>query len=69
MHKMDGQTDQKPDGDRKRTLSLICSTFNKVIWKITAQYIKASRRKVRKTVYFKYSSPNRGIAPTENDAN
>ena len=31
--------------------NLICTTLNKVIQKISAQYVKACKRKVRKTVF------------------
>ena len=34
--------------------------LNKVICKISAQYIKACKRKVRKTVYFQYSKFRKG---------
>ena len=34
--------------------------YDKVICKISAQYIKACRRKVRKTVYFQYSKFQKG---------
>ena len=37
----------------------------KVIHKISAQYAKSHRRKVRKTVCFQYSNSKRGITPTK----
>ena len=43
-----------------RHSNLICSTLKKVTWKISAQYAKAWKRKVRKTVYFKYSKFQKG---------
>ena len=55
-----------------RHSNLICSTLNKVIWEISAQYVKTCKRKVRKTVFqackrkvrkklhFKYSKFQKG---------
>ena len=40
--------------------NLICSTLKKVTWKISAQYAKACKRKVRKIAYFKYSKFQKG---------
>ena len=39
--------------DDTRTCSVVHQ--NKVMCKISAQYVKACRRKMRKTVYFPYS--------------
>ena len=43
-----------------RHSNLICSTLKTVTWKISAQYAKAWKRKVWKTVYFKYSKFKKG---------
>ena len=43
-----------------RQSNLICSTVNKVICKISAQYVTACRRKVRNTVFFQYSKFQKG---------
>ena len=40
--------------------NLSYSKLNKVIWKISAQYVKACKRGVRKTVYFQYSKCQKG---------
>ena len=44
--------------DDNRTWSVV--RWNKVICKIWAQYVKAWKRKVRKTVYFQYSKFQKG---------
>ena len=44
--------------DDNRTWSVV--RLNKVICKISAQYVKAWKRKVRKTVYFQYSKFQKG---------
>ena len=49
--------------------NLICSTVKKVICKISAWYIKACKRKVRKIAYSSILGSKRGITPTEIDGN
>ena len=59
MQKMDGWTESQADAEWWYQ-NLIYSTLNKVIWKISAQYVKERRRKMRKTVYFQYSKFQKG---------
>ena len=56
---MDGRTESQTDTELWHS-NLIYSTENKVICKISAQYVKACKRKVRKTVYFQYSKFQKG---------
>ena len=59
----DGQTDRQRDGRMRfnvPTLSRKRGTKNKVICKLSAQYVKGCKRKVRKTVYFQYSKFQKG---------
>ena len=50
--------------DNNRTWSVVW--LNKVICKISAQYIKACKRKVQKLCIFSILSSKRGITPTKN---
>ena len=59
VQKKDGRTESQTDTECWHS-NLIYSTLNKVIWKISAQYVKARRRKVWKTVYFQYSKSQKG---------
>ena len=56
---MEGRTQSQMDTEWWDS-NLIYSTLNKVIWKNSAQYVKARRRKVRKTVYFQYFKFEKG---------
>ena len=58
---MDGWRARQTQSDDTRTWSL-----NKVIWKISAQYVKERRRKVWKTVYFQYSKSQKGHYSNKN---
>ena len=53
--------------DDTKTWSVVL--WNKVICKISAQYIKACKRKVRKTVYFQYSKFHKGYNSYKIEAN
>ena len=59
MQKMDGRTDSQTDTELWHSNMIFC-TLNKVICKVSAQYVKARRRKVQKTVYFQYSDFQNG---------
>ena len=52
---MDGRTEIQTDTELWHS-NLIYRTLHKVICKISAQYVKARRRKVQKTMYYKYAS-------------
>ena len=54
-----GITPTKIDANWRHS-NLICSTLNKVMCKISAQYVEACKRKVWKTVYFYYSKFQKG---------
>ena len=55
---MDGRRARQTQSDDTRTWCTV--HLDKVIWKISAQYVKERRRKVRKTVYFQYSKSQKG---------
>ena len=59
MQKMDGRTESQTDTELLHPNLIFC-TLNKVICKVSAQYVKARRRKVQKTVYFQYSGFQKG---------
>ena len=59
MQKMDGRTESQTDTELWPSNLIFC-TLNKVICKVLAQYVKARRRKVQKTVYFQYSDFQKG---------
>ena len=55
MQKMDGRTESQTDTELWHSNLIFC-TLNKVIFKVSAQYVKArTMRKVQKTGYFQYS--------------
>ena len=58
VQKKDEQTE--PDGHRVMTLELDLQYIKQSHMKISAQYVKARRRKVWKTVYFQYSKSQKG---------
>ena len=59
MPKMKGRTESQTYTELCHSNLIFC-TLNKVICKVSAQYIKARGRKVQKTVYFKYSQFQKG---------
>ena len=59
MQKMDGRTDSQTDTELWHSNLIFC-TLKKVVCKVLAQYVKARRRKVQKTVYFQYSDFQKG---------
>ena len=59
MQKIDGRTESQTDTELWY-LNLIYTTLNKVICKISAQYVKACKRKIWQTVYCQYSKFQKG---------
>ena len=60
MQKIDGRTESQTDTELWHS-NLIFFTLNKVICKVSAQYVKAcTRKKVQKTGYFQYSDFEKG---------
>ena len=59
MQKMDGRTESQRDTELLHSNLIFC-TLNKVMCKVSAQYVKAGRRKVQKTGYFQYSKFQKG---------
>ena len=64
MQKIDGRTESQTGTELY--LNLIYSTLKKVICKISAQYVKACKRKMWKTVYFQYSKFQKGYNSNKN---
>ena len=56
---MDEGTESQTDTELWHSNLIFC-TLNKIICKVSAQYVKARRRKVQKTVYFQYSDFEKG---------
>ena len=65
MQEMDRRTESQTDTELLYSNLIFC-TLNKVICKVTAQYVKARRRKVQKTVYFQYSMFQKGHNSNKN---
>ena len=59
MQKMDGRMESQTDTELWHSNLIFC-TLKKVICKVSAQYVKARRRKVQTTVYLKYSDFQKG---------
>ena len=65
MQKMEGRTESQTYTELWHS-NLIFYTLNKVICKVSAQYVKARGRKVQKTVYFQYSKFQKGHKANKN---
>ena len=67
---MDGRTESQTDTELRHS-NLIFRKLNKVIRKVSAQYVKARRRKVQKKLSCISSVliSKRGITPTKINAN